>query len=567
MSPASVPPRLLLIDDGPTYAAAIADHLPEFALVRLPDGELRASDGPAALSFLREQASSVDAVLLDMHFDLPPERLLPLPGASSRRQRRFQGLAILRAVREIAPRMPVVLLTSEADLSLSDLGAQDSSQSLTYVLGGDDLDALRIQIHSALRHTDEPETEHGILWGRDLQMTALRRRLQVLARGRMPVILEGETGTGKSFLAEQFVHRQSRRAGAFVVLDLSTIPSDLVAAHLFGAARGAYTGAVSDRKGVFEAADGGSLFIDEIQNVPLEVQKQLLLVLQDGRVRKLGTTRDEQVDVKVVVASNQPLSQAVAAGRFRADLYMRLSPATRVIIPPLRARPDDLHFFMEQFTQKAGDDPDLKALRREVADAVGCDPEAPLQLRLGLSTPSPSPGLSLQLPAPAARRLQQYAWPGNLRELSMVMYNLVSFTLVAAVDALSDGLPLTSPRLQVDSGLVDQLLSAASAAAATPTDATVGLSPAPSEVVTPLASSHGEHASTTPPWQQALKPAATLNQVAQEVERHYMMALFEQYEGDFGRMAEKLLGDRKRARAVRLRFNQLGLRVRDLRQP
>mgnify|MGYP005813554817 CR=1 FL=1 len=217
---------------------------------------------------------------------------------------------------------------------------------MTYFLDGDDLDALRIRMHAALSAARAQIEDDGVLWGRDRSMRALRSRLSVLSRGALPVILEGETGTGKSYLAERFVHQKSGRSGPFVVLDVSTVPRDLLAAQLFGSVRGAYTGAISDRKGVFELAHRGTLFLDEIQNAPLEVQKQLLLVLQDKRVRPIGGNHDRVVDVKVVAASNEPLARAVAEGRFRADLYMRLSPATRVIIPPLRQRTADLRFFV-----------------------------------------------------------------------------------------------------------------------------------------------------------------------------------------------------------------------------
>ncbi len=543
--------RILVIDDGTTYAAAIEARMPELTLVRPAgeDGPPCLGDGPAALAFLEGHQGDVDAVLLDMHFDVADDRLLPLGGdASPRRARRFQGVAILREIRRLWPSLPVVLLTSVEDLSLVDAAEELTSQSMTYILGGEDLDALRVRIHAALQESTCDAEDSDVLWGSDPQMRAVRRRLSVLARGRMPVIIEGDTGTGKSFLAERFIHAQSGRTGPFVVLDLSSLPKDLIPAHLFGAIRGAYTGAVADRKGVFELAHTGTLFMDEVQNVPLEVQKQLLVVLQDGKVRPLGSPREIAVDVKVVAASNRPLDEAVASGRFRSDLYMRLSPATRVRIPTLLERPGDLEFLAHRFAALAVSDPDIAGLRDEIAQAVGRQAGAPVAISIGRSVDPKGVGASIELlvPTPAWKMLEAHSWPGNVRELSMVMRNIVTFTLVAAVDAVRAGLKLTSPRLQVDPGLVGQLLSGAAALVQREGAQSTARELDDDEVAVRIESKE------------------SLNAVANAAERQYMLELFRRHRGDFGAMAARLLGDASKGRAVRLRFNQLGLKVREL---
>ena len=546
-------PRLLVVDDGVDYARIVDEQMSEFALVHpgTPEWGLRVPDGPSALDFLERRRADVDLVLLDMHFDMPPDRLLSLgEGLSPRRTRRFQGVAILRAIRQRFPELPVVLLTAVEDLSLVDADGELAAQSMTYFLDGDDLDALRIRIHTALQDAALGSDDADLLWGRDSTMQAVRRRLAVLARGRLPIILEGETGTGKSFLAERFVHVQSGRSGPFVTVDLSTLPRDLVSAHLFGAVRGAYTGAVTDRKGVFELAQRGTLFIDEIQNVPLDVQRQLLLVLQDNRVRPLGGAKEISVDVKVVVASNRPLAESVRSGQFRPDLYMRLSPATRVRLPPLRERPRDLPVLARHFVDKALRDPGNAELRDRVARAVGLSPETPVTLEIGRgSKRTASRGLVLALPQPAWDHLESHQWAGNIRELEMVLCNVVTFTLVDAADALAAGLALHSSRLQVDPGLVGELLAGS---------------------IAPLASSDSGADPSRPRDVRAfdvhIEPGETLNAVSSAVERQYFLALFERTDGDFGRMAEVLLGDEGKARAIRLRFNQLGLKVRELRR-
>ena len=556
-------PRVLVVDDGEAYARAVADAMPELSLLAPPGSDAgRMPDGPSALRYLERNARNVDLLLLDMQFDVDDARLLPLePGASARRTRRFQGVAILRKIRARWPELPVVLLTSQEDLSLIDADAELASHSMTYVLDGDDIDALRIRIQAALADRARGPDDTDVLWGRDAQMLSLRRRLTVLARGSMPVILEGETGTGKSYLAERFVHKHSGRSGAFVVLDLSTVPRELLPAQLFGVLRGSYTGAVADRKGVFEAAHRGTLFLDEIQNAPLETQKQLLLALQDRRVRPLGATRDVPVDVKVVAASNQSLEQAVAEQRFRADLYMRLSPATRVEIPPLRERLSDLRYLAARFAELAVEERDLAELKTRVCAALGLGRDAGLVLKLERDAAASDKQLALHLPQASWKLLAAHAWPGNLRELATVMQNIATFTLVAAVDALAAGLVMKSARLQVDPGLVSALLAGSRALRAT-LPPPRGSLPAPTAV--PAGTVVSQNGAGVP---VQLHAGRTLNAVAQDVERQYMLALFDAHAGSFSAMAEALLGDKSRTRAVRLRFNQLGLKVRELRRP
>jgi DNA-binding NtrC family response regulator len=547
-------PRLLVIDDGLDYARAVAAHLPEFELVDpSPLGsEGRLPDGPAALAFLQDHAKRVDVVLLDVSFDVPEDRLLPLdPPAPPKRTRRFQGVAILREIRKRCPGLPVVLLTALEDLSLADASHDVSAESMTYFLGAGDLDTLRIRCHAALQEASLTLEEADVLWGRAPAMRALRRRLAVLARGALPVILEGETGTGKSYLARRFLHENSGRKGPFLSVDLAAVPADLVPAMLFGAVRGAYTGSVADRKGAFESAHRGTLFLDEVQNIPLDAQKQLLRVLQEGRVQPVGSTRDVPVDVKVVVASNEPLAQAVALGRFRGDLYMRLSPPSRLQIPPLRERLEDLPFFVRRLADAALERAELAELRDLVARAVGLRAGARTVVVMGADLRArPADGvLELGLHQSAWDALRGHAWPGNMRELGMVLENLVTFTLFAAVDAIRSGLALASTRLQVDPGLVQQLL-ASTAQVPIPTT---------KSAVAPSADDDLDAMTLH------VRPAESLSDLGRDLERQVLQRLFSELGGDFAAMADRLLGDPGRARAVRLRFNQLDLRVRELR--
>jgi len=413
---------------------------------------------------------------------------------------------------------------------------------MIYFLEDDGLDSLRIGLNRAIEDAGlSPEDrEAGILWGMDPALRSVRRRMEVLARGRLPMILEGETGTGKSFLARRFIHARSGRSGEFISTDLSAVPETLVATHLFGAVKGAYTGSEAVQMGMFRLAHLGSLLLDEVQNAAPEIQKQLLLVLEERRVRPIGSNTEHEVDVKIIAASNSSLARAVEEGRFRRDLFMRLSPGSRIVIPPLRERRGDLLFLARRFVEKEAEDSDTielcAALGRRGRGSVG------LRLSIGeVGPPGGDSGLELYLPAPTWKLLQAYDWPGNVRELSMVMHNLVRFTLVDALDASRKGVHLKSNRLQVDSGLVAELL-----------------------LVTRSPRARTNQQSMEDGTTVTIQAGKSLNSVANSVERQYLLTLFNELDGDFAAMAERLLGDPRRARAVRLRFNRLGLKVREL---
>ena len=360
---------ILLIDDQDRYLTLLTRALPEHRY-----------RGPArcwadARQMLRAARGRVDLVLLDVHFDIPVQQLVGYREGLAPRElealKRRQGLEILRPLRAAFPDLPVVLMTSREEVDLEDVGG--AAEEYTYFLDDDmvDAQALRGQIEGivgALRGAGE---DGPVFWGQGLSMRRLRQRLRILARGRLPVVLLGETGTGKSLLARHVVHAQSGRQGRFVAVDLSTLPADLMAAHLFGAVRGAYTGSVADRTGAFEAAHGGTLFLDEVGNLSLDAQKMLLQVLQDSTVTRLGDLRERPVDVKLVVATNEDLAAQVASGSFREDLYMRLNPATAVTLPPLRERGLDWESLLAFCVEQALSRPYLRELATDYATTAG----------------------------------------------------------------------------------------------------------------------------------------------------------------------------------------------------
>jgi DNA-binding NtrC family response regulator len=222
------------------------------------------------------------------------------------------------------------------------------------------------------------------LLGESSAWAAVREVLPRVARSGLPVVVLGETGTGKELVARAIHGLSARAMRVFVAQNCGATPDTLIESELFGHSRGAFTGAVADRAGLFESAAGGTLFLDEIGDASALLQMKLLRVLQEGEARRVGDTRLRRVDVRVVSATHRCLEEAVAGGAFRADLFFRLN-AVRVRLPPLRDRGDDV----------------LLLARHFLAGAAA---------QLGHEPPEPGPAL--------ADHLRAYPWPGNVRELA-----------------------------------------------------------------------------------------------------------------------------------------------------
>src|SRR5262244_916360 len=224
----------------------------------------------------------------------------------------------------------------------------------------------------------------GILVGQSIPMRAIFATLERAAIKDVTVLIEGETGTGKEAAAES-IHRESpRRDAPFVVVDCGAIPSDLLESELFGHERGAFTGAVSEREGAFEAAHGGTIFLDEIGELAPELQPKLLRALERRSIKRIGANAYHPIDVRIVAASNRDLQAAVNARQFRADLYYRLA-VVKVRIPPLRERPDDLPLLVDEMLAHLG--------AQERAEA------------------------KLMRTFEFRAELARHSWPGNVREL------------------------------------------------------------------------------------------------------------------------------------------------------
>lgn len=231
----------------------------------------------------------------------------------------------------------------------------------------------------------EPQ-QFGRLWGWSEPMKRAFRLLEEVSRSDATVLIEGETGTGKELTGEAIHDHSKRAAGPYMVVDCAAIPKELIESELFGHVRGAFTSALADRAGAFEAADKGTVFIDEIGELPLELQARILRVLERRQVKRVGANTTKTVDVRVIAATNRELDREVERGRFRRDLYFRLA-VVKVKLPPLRDRPED-----------------IENLAKMMLAAAPCPSDEPLQLR-----------------PEDLRRLLEYDWPGNVRELRNII--------------------------------------------------------------------------------------------------------------------------------------------------
>ena len=243
-----------------------------------------------------------------------------------------------------------------------------------------------------------------MLIGRSAAHKQLLQEIASVGNSELTVLLMGETGVGKELVAQALHAASPRAARPLVSINCAALPETLVESELFGHVRGAFSGAVAERRGKFELADGGTLFLDEVGELPLAVQAKLLRVLQGGQLQRLGSDREHQVDVRVIAATNRDLAHEVRAGRFRADFYHRLS-VYPLVVPPLRERGQDVLLLAGNFLEQN-------------------------RSRLGLG--------SLRLDASARAALLAHDWPGNVRELE----HLVGRSALKALAGLA-----TRPRI------------------------------------------------------------------------------------------------------------------------
>ena len=365
--------RVLVVDDEQSMRELLAIMLRQAGYdVTLADG------GEAAVERL-SKGESFDLVVTDL------------------RMRKVDGLAVLKATKEFSPRTVVLVVTAfastETAVEAMKLGAYD------YVTKPFKLDELKLVVSNALerrRLQDENQAlkrqlrrERGFenFVGRSPRMLEVFETIRKTADSGSTVMITGESGTGKELVAQALHWESSRRGGPFVSVNCGAVPETLMESELFGHMKGAFTGAVASTEGLFAAATAGTLFLDEITEIPQTVQVKLLRAIQERQIRRVGDTKDVKIDVRLIAASNRDLGKAVADGVLREDLFYRLN-VIPVHLPPLRDRREDIPLLVAHFIQK---------LAREMSRPVrGVTPEA-------------------------VAVLEQYHWPGNIRELENVV--------------------------------------------------------------------------------------------------------------------------------------------------
>jgi two-component system response regulator HydG len=363
-------PRVIVVDDKLALAETLADGLvdQQFDAVAF---------GSAIAALEAVKTGDIDVVVTDLRM---PE---------------MDGLALLDAIRAAAPQTQVIVMTA--------YGAVDSAVEAIrkgayhYLTKPFKVDELVIFVRRAIAERAlrrEAATlrkrvgAHGDLVVHSAAMQRVLGIVERIATANVPVLITGETGTGKGALARAIHHASSRAARPFITINCAALPEQLLESELFGHVKGAFTGATNDHPGLFVAADGGTLLLDELAEMPIALQPKLLRVLEAGAVRPVGATRERIVDVRVIAATHRKLVQAVAAGTLREDLLYRLD-VVPIDVPPLRDRRDDILPLVEHF----------------LADALARHPDARAK----------------RFARTAMRRLLDHAWPGNVRELAHVV--------------------------------------------------------------------------------------------------------------------------------------------------
>jgi two-component system response regulator PilR (NtrC family) len=297
------------------------------------------------------------------------------------------GLELVDTIQAMSAPIPVAVITAHGNMDTAILAMKKGA--FDFISKPVDLAALRLIIISALKLSDpanakERRTRHTLL-GESSVMREIRAKIDKLARSQAPVYISGESGSGKELVA-RLIHQQSYRSDKpFVAINCGAIPHELMESEFFGHKKGSFTGAVSDKKGLFQAAEGGTLFLDEIADLPLSLQVKLLRAIQEKKIRTVGEQQEIPVDIRLLSATHRNLGDMVQAGNFRQDLYYRIN-VIDLHVPPLRERSTDIPALTEHILAKLSDN-------------------------------SGKPSLS----APALAALQRYQFPGNVRELENIL--------------------------------------------------------------------------------------------------------------------------------------------------
>ena len=397
--------KILVVDDEESIRTSLAGILED------EDFSISfAHDGIMALDMVRKNMP--DLVLLDIWMP------------------RMDGIETLQKIKEFNPSLTVIMMsghgTIETAVKSTKMGAYDFIEKPL------SLEKLLVTVRNALgmrRLLAENDTLRELAYG-DREMTGtsplmmkLRGQIDLVAPTNASVLITGENGTGKELVARSIHFSSSRRDKAFVEINCAAIPEELIESELFGHEKGAFTGAVAQKKGKFDLADGGTIFLDEIGDMSLKTQAKVLRILQERKFERVGGTKTLEVDVRVIAATNKILEDEIKAGNFREDLFYRLN-VVPFTVPPLRARKGDIPLLLDQFLQKC------------------CTRE----------------GLEVKFFSPEAMELMKnHDWPGNVRELKNIVERLVIMTpgttidvadLPAHMSAIANGREVVPQRLE-----------------------------------------------------------------------------------------------------------------------
>ncbi len=391
--------RILVVDDNETMRSGIA-----LVVQRMGHEEFAVGSGLEALELLQEQ--SVDLVVTDYRMD------------------DMDGMQVLEAVKEKYADTDVMLITAYGTIEIAVEAMKQGA--VDFITKPFPPEALRLKIEKVLdyrstrqeRERLDEENRYlreeiggrynfGEIVGESMRIKEILSAVEKVAPTDSSVLVYGESGTGKELVARAVHYQSNRQTASFVKVNCGALPRDLVESELFGHEKGSFTGAVRQKKGKFELAQGGTIFLDEIGDIPLDIQIKLLRVLQEKQFDRVGGERTIEADVRVVAATNRPLKEMVAQGTFREDLYYRLE-VIPLRLPALRERKDDIPVLVQHFFEKKCGEMNLP-LRRLTDEAL--------------------------------QTLVDYRWPGNVRELE----NVIERTIVLAdgEEIGSHDLPLT----------------------------------------------------------------------------------------------------------------------------
>lgn len=402
--------KVLIVDDEADICELI-----EITLMRMGISSLSALNITDAKLLL--DSEHFDLCLTDMH----------LPDGN--------GISLVEHVQENFSDLPIAVITAHGNMESAVLALK--AGAFDFVSKPVDIQILRSLVSSATNTTPNitgnisQDKNQLSITGKSAVVNTLLKNIAKLARNQAPVFIHGESGSGKERVAKMIHQQGSRNAGPFIPVNCGAIPADLMESEFFGHLKGSFTGAHSDKEGLFQAANGGTLFLDEVAELPLNMQVKLLRVIQEKAVRSVGGSQENPVDVRILSASHKNLVKLVAAGTFREDLYYRIN-VIELTIPSLRERKEDIPLFIEQLLTN-------------------------LKIKMGMDKSQ-----SVTVDTDAMDALQNYPFPGNVRELENILERAIALSddhIITKSDLQlkSRGNPTASAELETDTPVIDPM--------------------------------------------------------------------------------------------------------------